>query len=195
MKIRSEIVGQKQSLRFLKRLGTVGQQAIVRATNRTGSTAKKLSDQEIRAQVNLKQADVLSKLYFRQATKERVEYVIWAERRGRLLSRYPHSVLKKGVRVNVKKGGPKRLIKGAFKTRVKAGKKWVDVIAEPGKRDAGGRRLRYKKGSLKIEVLYSASVSQVFNETRDKITDRVSRRFEEQIDKELANALKRISRK
>jgi hypothetical protein len=194
MKIRSEIVGQKKSLQFLRRLGKYGQQAIVRATNRTGSTAKKLSDQEIREQVSLNQKQVLSRLYFRQATKNRVEYVIWAEKRGRLLSRYSHRVLKKGVKVKVKKGGPQKLIPGAFKTRVKAGGRWVEVIAGPGERNVAGRRKRYRTGSSKIDVFYGPSVSQVFNQTRDRITNRVNRRFEEQIDKELANALKRLKR-
>ncbi len=194
MRFTGEVVGQKQAQQFLKKLGTVGQQAIVRATNNAGRRATTLSNREIREQVNLKAGYVRERLKVKKATRQRVEFVITANKRGVLMTRYPYRVLKRGVKVRIKKGGPPRLIEGGFVTVLNAGGRKVQVIAAPGERDSSGRRKRYRTGSPTLKVFYAPSVSQVFNKTRDRVTPRVIRYYDEQIDKELARALKRITR-
>ena len=194
MRFTSQIVGQKQSLEFLKRLGTVGQQAIVRATNNAGRRATTLANREIREQVNLKARYVREQLKVRKATHQRVEFVITANKRGVLMARYPYSETRRGIRVRVKKGGPPKYIQGGFLALLKAGSKRVEVIAAPGERDGSGRRKRYRTGSPTIKVFYSPSVSQVFNKTRDVITPAVIRYYGDQIDKELVRALRRVTK-
>lgn len=194
MRFSGDVVGQKQALRVLKRLGTVGQQAMVRATNNAGRRAATLSNQEIRQQVNLKAGYVRERLKTQKATRQRVQFVISANRRGVLMTRYPFRATKSGVRVRIKRGGAARVIEGGFVAVLRAGGRRVPVIAAAGDRDSSGRRKRYRTGNPTIKVFYAPSVSQVFNKTRDKVTPRVTRYYEEQIDKELVRALKRIER-
>ena len=195
MRFNGEVVGQREARQFLKKLGKVGQQAIVRATNNAGRRATTLSNREIREQVNLKAGYVRERLKVTKATRQRVEFVITANKRGVLMTRYPYRILKSGARVRIKKGGAAGFIEDGFETVLNAGGRRVKVIAAPGDRDSSGRRKRYRTGSPTIKVFYAPSVSQVFNKTRDEVTPRVIRYYDEQIDKELARALKRITKR
>jgi len=181
----AEISGDKAVLKTLGQLGKFGQQAVTRATNNTGRRARTLASKEIRSQVNLKAGYVRQRLRVKRATRGNPEFVISATRRGVLMTRYPYRQTRRSVTVKIKKSGGRAVLDRAFVTQVNAGGRKVDVIAvgQPGKFSTGNRRFK---------VLYSPSVSQVFNTVRDDITPEVNRYFEEQISKELDQALRRF---
>jgi hypothetical protein len=195
MRFDASLTGDKRTLLFLRKLGREGQKAITRATNNAGRKARTLANKEIRSDVALKSAYVRDKLRVTRATLKKPTYTINAARRGVLLTRYPHTVLKRsGITVRIKAGAGRRKFRHAFITTVKAGGRRVSVIAEPGPKGSNGKRLRYKTGTEKIKVMYGPSVSQVFNKVRDRITPAVSLYFDEQIDKEVNQAIKRIAK-
>ncbi|SFM71380.1 phage tail protein [Marinobacter pelagius] len=194
MRVEADIAGDKRALTFLRRLGKEGQKAITRATNNAGRKARTLASTEIRKDVRLKAGYVRKKLKIRRATNKNQVFAIRAKRRGVLMTRYPYRELKRGgVSVGIKKGGPRKVLKGAFVTTVSADGKRVPVIAVPVRRGPDGKRPKYKTGNTKIQVLYSPSVSQVFNTVRTRITPEVMRYFEIQVDKEVNQAIKRIT--
>lgn len=138
-----------------------------RAINRTVTQSKKRASQEIRKDLNLsasyvngsKSRGLPGKLFTRPATRQKLSGRLFAHERGVLMTRYPHSVLKRGgVSVKIKRGGARVRIPGAFITKVDAGGRRVDVVAIP-KPDLG----KYTTGNNKIKVLYSPSVSQALN--------------------------------
>lgn len=195
MRFEADLVGDKRALTFLRRLGKEGQKAITRATNNTGRKARTLSSREIRSDVALSAAYVRARLLIKRATFKRAEYVIRAKRRGVLMTRYPYRELQSGgVSVKIKRKGARKKIENGFVTRLNAQGRRVDAIAVPDYTGAvGKKRAKYKTGNLKIRVLYAPSVSQVFNDVRDRITPEVERYFIEQMDKEINQAIKRIT--
>lgn len=194
MRFDAETVGDKRAITFLRKLGKEGQKAITRATNNTGRKARTLSSREIRNDVRLSAAYVRKRLKIQKATFKRNEYVIRAATRGVLMTRYPHRELARGgVSVGIKKGGARQKLSKAFVTELNAGNRRVRAIAVPDLTGAqGGKRARYATGNLKIRVLYAPSVSQVFNDVRDRITPEVERYYVVQMDKEINQAIRRI---
>lgn len=192
MRFSSEIEGDRRAITFLRKLGKEGSKAVVRATNNTGRRTRTLASRTIREQVSLKAGYVRERLKITRATAKKPEFVIRARRRGVLMTRYPYTVLKSGVTVKISRKGPRRKLGSAFETRLSAGGRLIDVIAVPGPRDSAGRRLRYANGNAKLKVLYSPSVSQVFNRVRETITPEVALYFQQQIDKEVDAAIRRV---
>lgn len=183
----AEIQGDKQALNSLRQLGREGQKAVTRATNNAGRRARTLASKEIRSQVNLRAGYVRERLKVKRANASRTEFVISAAKRGVLMTRYPYRQTRRGVSVNIKKGGGRARLDGAFVTQVNAGGRKVDVVAV---RTTG----KFRTGNQRFRVLYSPSVSQVFNTVRETITPDVNRYYAEQIDKELMQAMRRIER-
>lgn len=159
--------------------------ARVRALNRTISKGRTLASKEIRDEVRLTATYVRDRLKIVQATIALQRASVVAKKRGILLSRFPHSVrIKRGVTVRVKKGGGGKLLKGAFRAKVRAGGSTVDVIATriPG---------RYKNGNAKFRTFYGPSPSQVLNNTKPKLTPILEQELRIQLEKELQYAAKR----
>lgn len=188
MRFTSELAGDKDALYTLRQLGKEGQKAIARATNNGGRRARTLASKEIRNQVNLRAGYVRERLRTTRATTKKTEFVINATKRGVLMTRYPFRQTRKGVSVKIKPKSARSFIKGAFVTTVNAGGRKVEVVAV---RQSG----RFSTGNRRFKVLYSPSVSQVFNKVRDTITPDVMRYYGEQIDKELRQALKRLDKR
>ncbi len=186
MKISFDQQGINKALRKLSKLGSEAPKLTTRALNKTAAKARTLASQEIREQVNLKAAYVKDKLRVKKANYSKQEVIISATKRGVLMTRYPHRVLRRGVSVKIKRRGARAKIDGAFKTTVNAGGRKVDVIAV---RSSG----RYNNGNQKFDVLYSPSVSQVFGGVRRDILKPVSVYLEKQIEHELKRTLKRAS--
>ena len=115
--------------------------------------------------------------------------IIYANRRGVLMTRYPYKVMKQGVSVRIKKGKGRKVMKGAFVTTVNAGGKRVQVIAVQHR-----PRARYRTGNLKFDVLYGPSVSQVYETARADITPEVERYLAQQIEREIDRAWQRVKR-
>ncbi|KZZ70645.1 hypothetical protein A3765_16215, partial [Oleiphilus sp. HI0130] len=159
--INKEQLGEVELM--LKGLSLDGPKILTRALNKTATKGRTRSSEEIRKQVNLKAAYVKGKLNISRATYKNLQSKITAEKRGVLMTRYPHTMLARGgVTVKIKRNGARAKLPSAFKTFVYAGGKRVEVLATP----ATGK---YRTGNRKMKVLYSPSVSQVFNAVRDDI--------------------------
>jgi phage/plasmid primase-like uncharacterized protein len=171
---------------MLKGLALDGPKILSRTLNKTATRAQKRSSEEIRKQVNLKAAYVKGKLRISRATFKKLSARLSAEKRGVLMTRYPHSVLKRGgVSVKIKRSGGRAKVPGAFITTVRAGAKTVEVLAI---QDRSGKK--YKTGNSKMKVLYSPSVSQVFNDVRDDVDDELVEFLATATDQEIATALR-----
>lgn len=189
MRINDEFTGFKEAAKELKTLGQEGQRAVTRALNKTATKTRTLASKDIRSQVNLKAGYVREKLRIKKATFKQPQAVIYASRRGVLMTRYPHKVLSRGVSVRIKKGKARKVMKGAFVTTVNAGGKKVQVIAVQHR-----PRARYSTGNLKFDVLYGPSVSQVFQTARADITPEVEQYLAQQIEREIDRAWQRVKR-
>lgn len=155
---------------MVKGVAVNGPKVLSRSLNKTATKARTVSSKKIREQVSLKAAYVNSKLKIKRATWKNLTAKLEAEKRGVLMTRYPHTLLKSGIiSVKIKKTGRRAKLSGAFKTTIRAGGKTVDVIAV---RDPEGGR--YSTGNSKFKVLYSPSVSQVFSSVRDQVDDDMS---------------------
>lgn len=144
-----------------------GAKILSRSLNQTARRAKTRAAQEIVANYRLKSAYVKNdkNLKVTLSNYRRLQAKVTAQKRGVLLTRYPYSILKRGgVSVGIRKNSGRKKITDAFKTTLRAGSKTVEVIARPD--PSGGR---YSTGNRKIKVLYSPSVSQLFNQFKEKL--------------------------
>jgi len=145
------------------------------AINKTAAKAKTLASKKIREQVNLKAGYVGSHLKVKKSTFSTLSASIWATKRGVLMTRYPHRKIKKGVKVKIKKGGAYRLINGGF------------IMTNLSNSGASGVAVR---DNGKIKMLYSPSVSQVFNTVRDDIAPETDIYLQQQFEREIKRRLK-----
>lgn len=175
---------------MLKSLRLDGPKILTRTLNKTATKARTRSSQEIRKQVNLTNKYIVGsrgqrgKLWISRATFKKLQARVVAEKRGVLMTRYPHTMLARGgATVKIKRNGSRAKLPGAFKTTVPAGGNRVEVLAI---REDG----RTKTGKPKMKVLYSPSVSQVFNTVRDGIDDELMEFLALATDREIAAALR-----
>lgn len=149
----------------LSGLSLNGAKILSRSLNQTARRAKTRAAQEISGAYRLKSTYVKSKLAVKTANYRRLQARVTTAKRGVLLTRYPYAILKRGgVSVGIRKDSGRKKITDAFKTTVQAGSNRVEVIARPD--PSGGR---YSTGNRRIKVLYSPSVSQLFNQFKEKI--------------------------
>lgn len=171
---------------MLKGLSLDGPKILTRALNKTVRRGQKRASEEIRKQVSLKAAYVKKKLYVNPANYKKLSASLSAQKRGVLMTQYPFSVLKRGgVTVKIKRNEKRARLPGAFLTQVNAGARRVDVVAIPDNR--GGR---YATGNRKMKVLYSPSVSQIFNTVRDDIDRELLEFLDLTTDKEISTVLR-----
>lgn len=169
---------------MLKGLALDGPKIISRALNDTAKKGLQRSSEEIRKQVALKATYVKGKFRISRASYKRLQARLIAEKRGVLMTRYPHTMLKRGgATVKIKTSGSREKLPGAFKTTVQAGSKRVEVLAIA----ASGK---YKTGNRKMKVLYSPSVSQVFNTVRDQVDAELMEFLSVATDRQIAAALR-----
>lgn len=169
---------------LLNGLNLNGKKILSRSLNRTATFGRKRSNEEIRKQVRLTSTYINSKLTIDRANWTKLRARITAAKRGVLLTRYPHTVLKRGgVSVGIKAGGARSRLPSAFKTTIRAGGKTVEAIALP---DVG----RYSTGNRRMKVLHSPSVSQVFNKTRDIVDAELATKLEREVEAQVASFLK-----
>lgn len=156
--------------------------AIMRSINKTVTKSKTRSSQEIKKQVNLKASYIKSKLKVYRASISRLYARISSQRRGLLLTRYGARQLKTGVSVKVKSRGQRKLLRGAFLIKLRAGN--VNNVG------AVGVAYRKGKGRTPVDVLHGPSVSQVFTDVKDKVSPEMSEYMAQQLDKEIDTLLR-----
>lgn len=134
----------------------VAAQATARAVNRTIEQAKTAMSREIRAEFNISASKVNESLRINRATYKNGLYQIEASlespsKRGRSLNliNFDARTTRQGVTVRIKKGGGRKLLKGAF-------------IANQGRTVFR----RVGKERLPIEALQTIEVANMFNTKR-----------------------------
>lgn len=134
----------------------VAAKALARAVNRTLEQARTAMSREIRAEFNISRSKVDQSLVIRRASPRAGVYAIEGRlesptKRGRSLNliNFDARPTSKGVTVKIKKGGPRKLIKGAF-------------IANQGRTVF----IRTGKSRLPIEARQTIDVAKMFNTRR-----------------------------
>lgn len=156
--------------------------ATARGINKTAAKLRTAANKAIREQVALPAAYVREKLILEKATAKRQEATLSATKRGVLLSRFRHSANKTGVRVTVKPGQSKQ-IAGAFLIRLRSG-----TTAGAGALGIAARRLTpqgTRVARYPIDVFHGPSVSQVYDDTRERLIPAVEADLPVQIAGEL----------
>ena len=147
----------------------VGARALASALNRTLEQARTAMSREIRQEFNMPAAKVSAALRVRRASfkagRFRMEAVLESpSKRGRSLNliNFAARQTRQGVTVKIKKGGPRKLIRGAF-------------IGNDGRTVF----IREGKSRLPIRAVQTIDVAQMFNTRRinAKVVDVVKARF------------------
>ena len=176
-------------------------EAAAKTVNETALFAFKEAVEEIASTVNLKKSYINGKMRVTgRATSENLTATISSRDPRVLLSRYPFSASRKGVRIAVNKGGSRRSIPKAFIARNLRGSAATGIALRkqdaleyferafsrgrqtPGKNRKLARLRRQANAAPRsIEVLHSRTVNQLFESVRDDIQPQVgafmTRRF------------------
>lgn len=161
--------------------------ATVRAVNRTLEQARTAMSREIRAEFNLPARKVNEALNIRRATFKGGRYSIEGvlespSKRGRSLNliNFAARQTARGVTVQIKRGGPRKLIPGAF-------------IANDGR--TVFRRVGEKR--LPIQALQTIDVAQMFNTKRvnARVLQFIDAKFPEIFTREVRYYTDRFNRK
>lgn len=147
-----EIAKQLTSLRE-----DIASKAMASALNKTTAQAKTSMSREIRAEFNIDAATVARALRVGRASASKGKFQLTADltsiskphQRSLNLAHFAARQTRKGVTFKVKKGGPRKLIKGAFLIN-------------------GGATVMIREGKtrLPIHALQTINVSQMFNTKR-----------------------------
>lgn len=158
------------------------------AINKAAPKIKTRSSQEIRSQVRLKAAYVNERLTFTRATRSNLVGKILAPSRGLRLAHYvtdtqaandsvrwlrPPPEPARGIRVKVKPSGPTKQVTGGATA---ASKPFYLVLRNSR---ALGIAVRRRDGSL--DVLFGASLSQVFAGVKDDLTADAATEYQNQL--------------
>ena len=153
-----------------KQIATAAYRAINRVNRQDLTRIKK----DIGQILNLKAGYIAGKLRERKANSTDLEASVSAEKRGILLSRFPHRQLYRsrkgkrrpaGISVKVLKRGRAQKMRGAFLVPLRNG-------------NGQGIAVREGRSRYPIRVLHGPSISQVFDQIRDGLAPEVQRQLE-----------------
>jgi hypothetical protein len=162
--------------------GIKGRGALANAMNRGNTYSRNLGIKEVTKSVNLSETYVKDKLkVLKRASPRKLSTVIGTTARGTLLTRYPHSKTTGGYKVNVKRRGGAKTIKGAFKMGLRGtgGKSGLAIRAGEAIKMRSSyksetfariRALNNRTRGRGIWMLYSMSVGQMFKLLRDDVS-------------------------
>ena len=148
----------------------IGEKAVASALNKTVALAKTAMGREIRAEFNISASTVNQSLRIQRASAARGKFQLSAAlssisragRRSLNLARFSARQTRKGVTFKVKRGGPRKLIPGAFLIN-------------------GGNTVMIREGKarLPIKALQTIDVAQMFNTRRinAKVVQLIEARF------------------
>ncbi len=189
----------------LGRAGGVARKAARLAINDTARKMRTAGSKAIREQVNLKAKYVNDRLdVSKKATDDSLSAIISGRQRNTLLYRYGAKVLTRkakhperskgfpalgippgrklaGVSVKVKRGGPRKKMRGAFIVHgLKDSKASAVAIPMEG---------RYSSGNRKFDALYGPSVQQVWTDVREDLAPEAERRLNAEYQRQLKRLL------
>ncbi|HEU4589375.1 MAG TPA: hypothetical protein VFS13_00590 [Steroidobacteraceae bacterium] len=215
MNLTLQFRGHLLVLEALKNTGQYAAQGQARAINRTASRTRTQAVKRIGKRMFLKAAYLREHIEIRrQALPTHLQAILRTRARETRLDRFPNKQVydraknggqkRAGVRVQIKRGRPARLIKSAFMVPVRRGKQdgaggmgiavRVDVLRKLGypvdTGSLGG------KGSRKYEVLHTTSIRDLFRDEieREGLGDELQAYYEAQTDAEIKRAIVRARR-
>lgn len=168
----------------------VGELALARAITRTLEQGRTQVVRSITSEFNVKAKDVRETLRIQAASRKggsfRIEgFLESRSKRGRAtnLIRFGAVQTKQGVRVKIKRGGPSKVIKGAF-------------IANKGNSAGGTVFQRVGKDQLPIKAIQTIGVQQMFNAKRVKevVVKLLETKFPEVFEREARFYIERFNR-
>lgn len=183
--------GQKDLERKLKKMKGAISKGTVRAINKTASKVKTQAAKQIGQEVVLKASYIKKKLQITKATRNKEFAVIFATKRGILLSRFSNKQLtrkakqggKKNAGISVKVGRKKsrKKMRGAFYIRLKGS-------------GATGIAIRKKgaKGRNNFKIMHGPSVSQVWDNVKDNMEEDIKSWYYDIARHEIGRELKKI---
>ena len=173
-----------------RRLGLLAQRvnpAVVRVLNRMATTVRLEASRRIRGKLALPATYVRERLNVLKATNARPVAVIFAKRRGVLLTRFKWRQL---FERNTSKPGRKRAgVAGVILPGRPYRARKFFVIPQLNNSNGPGIAIRTGKGRDAFEVLHAPSVSQAFALVRDDLSDEYSARVKSAV----ANELQRLA--
>lgn len=171
--------------------------AHARSLNKTVTKGRNDASKEIRKQVRLKAAYVKNRMKVIKASRTKLSARISTPARGLLLSRFstdtqisgdkvswlkPPPVPPRGIRVKVKPNGGTKLFLGDSTTK---GKPFYLVLKGSRQVAIAARRSSPGKAGGKLKVFYGPSLSQVFTDVKEAISEPLSEYQLEQFEKEI----------
>ncbi|MCD1631351.1 phage tail protein [Marinobacter shengliensis] len=183
---------------LLAKFSDGARRAHARSLNKTVTKSRTESSKEVRKQVRLNAAYVKSLLTITEASERRLQAKISTPTRGLLMSRFstdtsisgdkvgwlkPPSVPPRGIRVKVKPTGGAKVFGGDEIV----GKPFYMVLpGTTGRVAIVGRRATIGSQGGQIKVFYGPSLSQVFTDVKDDISEPLAlyqmQQFEKEID-------------
>jgi len=183
---------------LLAKFSDGARRAHARSLNKTVTKSRTESSKEVRKQVRLNAAYVKSLLTITKASERRLQAKISTPTRGLLMSRFstdtsisgdkvgwlkPPSVPPRGIRVKVKPTGGAKVFGGDEIV----GKPFYMVLpGTTGRVAIVGRRAKIGSQGGQIKVFYGPSLSQVFTDVKDDISEPLAlyqmQQFEKEID-------------
>lgn len=131
--------------------------ALSRALSRAGQSMRKQATKEAQAVLNLKSGPIRDVVKTQRVRRSNLAADLRVIARAQPVIGFKGTrQTRKGLSVQIKKGGARRVIGGAFKATLRSGK----ASGFQRRRLPGGKRA----GRLPIDIVYSSSVRQVLND-------------------------------
>lgn len=168
----------------LQRIGNAAPLVLRFAINDTLQKARTQISREVRADVTLAKAKVDQQFRFRLASATALEGVIYARNRGLLMTNYGARPIRAGgISVQVKRGGPRKRLPGAF---------FLGPLPYSG---ATGVFIR-EKGTRRLIVIYGPSVPQIMGQEirNDVLQQRMLPIYVKQVEREARAAALGVGR-
>ncbi|MBT11356.1 MAG: hypothetical protein CMI02_04895 [Oceanospirillaceae bacterium] len=197
MSVRIERQSQRALVLYLSNIGPKSIKAHVRTLNKTASKTKTEANQAIRGQVRLPAAYVKKNLKVRKASKNNLSAAVSTPSEGILLSRFSTDRLisgdkvswikpppnpPRGIRVKVKPDSGTKVFDGHSEIK---GKPFYMVLKKARRVAIAGRRVTPGPRGGKIKVFHGPSLSQVFTDVKDDLSEPMLQYQLEQFVKEL----------
>lgn len=183
--------GQRDLEKKLRKAKTAISKGTVRSINRTATKVRTQASKKIGQEVALKAGYIKDKLKITKASRNKEYAIVFATKRGVLLSRFaPKQLLKKakqggkkyaGISIKVGRKKPRKKMRGAFLIKLKNSNTMGVAYRKKG-----------AKGRKNYEVLHGPSVSQVWDNVKDNMKKDIQDWYYKTATHEIGRELKKI---
>ncbi|MCP3851944.1 MAG: hypothetical protein GY694_17165 [Gammaproteobacteria bacterium] len=183
--------GQRDLEKKLRQAKGAVSRGTVRSINKTATKVRTQAAKKIGQEVTLKAGYIKKKLEVKKASKNKEYAVVFATKRGVLLSHFNNRQLQRkakqggkknaGISVKVGRNKPRKKMRGAFYLKLKGSGVVGIAIRNKG-----------AKGRNNFEVKHAPSVSQIWNNIKDDMKPDVREWFYKTAQHEIDRELKKV---